>query len=84
MGKDQQRGLWKFVANCRAEVINPSRVVQRSVESIFAPKFSAHLIGPNCSLRRFSLLGQFESAYNVATGAANCDKTTLCPGLPSG
>ena len=30
---------------CRAKIVNPNRVVQRSMESMFVPRFSGHLIG---------------------------------------
>ena len=47
---------------CRAEVSNPSRVVQRSMESILIPKFSGHLIGiaPVYVLCQLGLCNSFE------------------------
>ena len=58
---------------CRAEVINPNRVVQRSMEIFFVSRFSGHLIGiaPVYELCHLflanvfvgsDLLGQFKSA----------------------
>ena len=63
---------------CRAEVINPSRVVQRSMESILVPQFSGHLIGitPVCVLCQLVLAKLFVdhpigTAEIVATVVAN-------------
>ena len=51
---------------CRAEVINPNCVVQRSMEFIFVPRFSGHLIGiaPVYELRHLFLANVLvDSAY---------------------
>ena len=76
---------------CRAEVINPSRVVKRSIESILVPKFCRRLISIApfymlCHLflenfYRFSLCRHSESRQIAATVAADQDQKTVASSL---
>ena len=60
----------------RAEVINPSRVLQRSMESILVPKFRGHLIGivpvyVLCHLF-FAISGRFSGPIGTVRKCINC------------